>query len=140
MQIKSTKTFTPILFLYLAKRFFISIFFTTIILTGIVTLLDFMELTRRLGDKSFGTGPIATEMLLLKMPDQILQITPFAILIGTLVCFSRLTRNHELVVIRASGVPARNFLISPLIVCIGIGLFNLFVSYIYYPFVVVFTL
>lgn len=127
MQIKSTKTFTPILFLYLAKRFFISIFFTTIILTGIVTLLDFMELTRRLGDKSFGTGPIATEMLLLKMPDQILQITPFAILIGTLVCFSRLTRNHELVVIRASGVPARNFLISPLIVCIGIGIFNLFV-------------
>lgn len=124
---KKTKIFTPTLFIYLAKRFFFSILFTTIILTSIVTLIDFMELTRRLSDKAFDTGPIVAEMLLLKMTDQILQLTPFAILIGTLMCFAKLTKNHELVVIRASGVPARNFLIAPMIVCIGIGLFNLFV-------------
>lgn len=127
MQIKATKTFTPILFVYLAKRFFISIFSTTIVLSGIVTLLDFMEITRRLGDKNVDAAGVAIEMLLLKMPDQMLQLTPFAILIGTLICFSKLTKNHELIVIRASGVPARNFLISPLIVCIGIGIFNLFI-------------
>lgn len=127
MHIKSTRTFTPILFVYLARKFFVSIFVTTLILVGIVTLLDFMELTRRLGDKAVDTASVATEMLLLKMPDQILQLTPFAILIGTLICFAKLTRNHELIVIRASGVPARNFLIAPFIVCLGIGLFNLFV-------------
>lgn len=127
MQIKSTRTFTPILFVYLAKRFFMSILFTSLMLTGIVALLDFMELTRRLGDKAINTTAVAAEMLLLKMPDQLLQLTPFAILIGTLVCFAKLTQNHELVVIRASGVPARNFLIAPLIVCVAIGLFNLFI-------------
>ncbi|MFT7433225.1 MAG: lipopolysaccharide export system permease protein [Alphaproteobacteria bacterium] len=126
MQITKTKTLTPTLFIYLAKRFLASVFFTTITLLGIVSLLDFMELTRRLGAKNIDAGPVALEMLLLKMPDQLLQLTPFAILIGTLLCFSKLTKDHELIVIRASGVPARNFLISPLIVCMTIGLFNLF--------------
>tara|TARA_R110000868_G_scaffold190862_1_gene434824 strand:+ start:126850 stop:127956 length:1107 start_codon:yes stop_codon:yes gene_type:complete len=122
----STKTLTPILFAYLAKRFLASVFYTTLILTSIVSLLDFMELTRRLSDKNMDTVAIAMEMLVLKMPDQLLQLTPFAILIGTLLCFAKLTKDHELIVIRASGVPARNFLISPLVVCIFIGLFNLF--------------
>lgn len=126
MKITKTRTFTPILFVYLAKRFFISILLTSITLISIVSLLDFMEFTRRLSAKNIDSGFIAFEMLLLKIPEQLIQLTPFAILIGTLLCFSRLTKNHELVVIRASGVPARSFLVAPFIVCIAIGLFNLF--------------
>lgn len=123
---KKTNTLTPLLFAYLAKRFFTSIVATTVALMSLVALLDFMELTRRFSKKNIDSFDVVIQMLAYKTPDMLIQITPFAVLIGTLICFSRLTKDHELIVIRASGLPARHFLIAPLIVCLFIGLFNVF--------------
>lgn len=121
------KNFSPTLAIYLGRRYFTSLFMTTMLLSALVFLLDFIEITRRLSSKVDVGGDIAMRLVFLKMPDMILQIAPFAVLLGTLTCFARLSKDQELIAIRASGMPARQFLLPPLFVCLMVGLFNLFV-------------
>ena len=42
-----------------------------------------------------------------------MQILPFAVLLGGILCFWRLTRSSELIVARAAGVSAWEFLAAP---------------------------
>lgn len=119
--------FSPTIAIYLGRRYLTSLFITTLLLSALVFLLDFIEITRRLSSKPDIGGDMAMRLVFLKMPDMILQIAPFAVLLGTLTCFARLSKDHELIAIRASGMPARQFLLPPLFVCLMIGLFNLFV-------------
>lgn len=119
------KNFSPTLAIYLGRRYLASVFFTTMMLSAFVFLLDFIEITRRLGSKPDIGGDIAMRLVFLKMPDMMLQIAPFAILIGTMISFAKLSKDHELIAIRASGMPARQFLLPPLFVCLAIGIFNL---------------
>ncbi len=46
---------------------------------------------------------------------------PFAVLLGGVFAFVRLSRNHELVATRAAGVSAWDFLAPPLVVAISLG-------------------
>jgi len=119
------RSFSSTLAFYLGRRFFTTTFLTTLLLGIFVFLLDFVEVTRRLSGKSDIASDTAMQLVLLKMPHLLLDIAPFAILLATLVCLSRLNRDSELIAIRASGVPARQFLFPPLIVCFIIGVFNL---------------
>jgi lipopolysaccharide export system permease protein len=50
-----------------------------------------------------------------------IQILPFAVLLGGLLCFWRLTRTSELVVARASGVSAWEFLFVPTVCALLMG-------------------
>ena len=102
------------LFRYIARQFFI--WCTTIFLgmMTIVFLLDYIELIRRAGTRPDATLLILLEMAALKQPDMAQQVMPFAILFGTMMAFWRLTRSHELVVARAAGISAWQFLAPPL--------------------------
>lgn len=123
---KTYFTFTPTLGFYLGKHFLLNTFLVTMVLSTFILLIDAMELLRRLGKAD--TEITATEtlqLLLLKAPDLMLQMAPFAVLIGTMLCFSRLSQRHELIAIRTSGVSARQFLVVPLLTCLAIGSFNL---------------
>lgn len=117
---------SPTLSLYLAKRFLGSVFATTIALAMVILLADGVELARRLADSSSATGEDVLMMTFLKMPDMLLQLTPFAIMLGTMLCFTSLAKSHELTTIRASGISAWQFLVPPAVICILIGLFNIF--------------
>jgi lipopolysaccharide export system permease protein len=66
-------------------------------------------------------------MSLTKMPDLLLQVLPFAILLGTLVWLNQLNRRQELVALRASGLPARRFVLAPLLMCGLLGVTALLV-------------
>jgi lipopolysaccharide export system permease protein len=117
--------YSPTLFWYLSRRFFITILATTFILGGFVYLLDVVELIRRLSKNTTAPTELAFVMAMYKFPDMALQLAPFILLIGTLISFTRLTRDRELVAIRSTGLPARKFLLPALLVCIAIGVFNL---------------
>ena len=58
----------------------------------------------------------------LRLPFIALQILPFAILLGGIVAFWRLTRSSELIVARAAGVSAWGFLTGPALVALLLGL------------------
>jgi lipopolysaccharide export system permease protein len=102
------------LFRYIARQFFG--WCTTIFLAmmSIVFLLDYIELIRRAGTRPDATLLVLLEMAALKQPDMAQQVMPFAILFGTMMAFWRLTRSHELVVARAAGISAWQFLAPPL--------------------------
>lgn len=102
------------LFRYIMRQFFAwcaAIFFAML---SIVFILDYVELIRRAGTRPDATLLVLFEMAALKQPDMAQQVMPFAILFGTMMAFWRLTRSHELVVARAAGISAWQFLAPPL--------------------------
>ena len=91
-------------------------------LSLLVMLFDFIELLRRAAlrtDVGFG---LVVSIALLRLPYYMLQILPFAVLVGGIIAFWRLTRSSELIVARAAGVSAWQFLSVPVASAIGIGL------------------
>ena len=90
-------------------------------LSLLVMLFDYIELLRRAAtrpDVSFG---LVTTIALLRLPYYLLQILPFAVLLGGIVSFWRLTRSSELIVARSSGLSAWQFLAAPLLCGILFG-------------------
>ena len=109
------------LYRYLAKQFLIGV--------GIVFAGDHVpglfHRSRR-PDESDGGAACARRrvfgMSLLKLPDLGLTLLPFAVLLGGVFSFVRLSRSQELMSIRAAGVSAWNLLAPALTVAVVLGL------------------
>ena len=106
---------------YICRQFLASIALVFAVLLGLVFLIDAVELLRRTGSRSYaGVGTII-EMALLRIPFMSQKIIPFAVLFGGMLSLTRLTRSHELVVARASGVSVWQFLLPGLSLALVIG-------------------
>ena len=90
-------------------------------LSGLVSLFDFIELLRRSATKPDATFGLVTEIAGLRLPYVAMQILPFAVLLGGILAFWRLTRSCELIVARAAGVSAWQFLSASLACAILLG-------------------
>ncbi|MBM3572112.1 MAG: LPS export ABC transporter permease LptG [Alphaproteobacteria bacterium] len=93
-------------------------------LLAIIFLFDTIELLRRAGTKEDTGLDIVLQMALFKMPHMAQILLPFAVLFGGIMAFWRLTRSHELIVARATGVSAWQFLAPPLAVALLLALFK----------------
>ena len=82
-------------------------------LSGLVSMFDFIELLRRSSSKPDATFGLVGEIAALRLPYIAIQILPFAVLLGGILCFWRLTRSSELIVARSSGISAWEFLAAP---------------------------
>lgn len=87
-------------------------------------LLEMIELLRKVSDTA-NAPLVVMSMAAFKLPDILLQLLPFAMLIGTIVWLHRLNQRHELTAIKAAGLPARRFLTGPAIACVLVGLLAL---------------
>ena len=99
--------------LYIVRQFALSVTAMLLALSGLVAMFDFIELLRRSAshpDVSFG---LVSQIAALRLPYVAMQILPFAILLGGILCFWRLTRSSELIVARAAGISAWEFLTAP---------------------------
>lgn len=96
--------------LYIAKRFFWAITITLLGLIAVSLLIDTIELLRRSSGKEVPFY-IVGQMAVLKAPGMMEKLLPFSVLIGCLFALTRLTRSQELVIVRASGVSAWQFLL-----------------------------
>jgi lipopolysaccharide export system permease protein len=112
---------TPTLTGYVARGFLGVTATMLAALTGLVALFDFIELLRRAATRPDVGFSIALEIAALRLPFVSLQILPFAILLGGIVAFWRLTRSSELIVARAAGISAWGFLTGPLVVAVLLG-------------------
>ena len=90
-------------------------------LSGVISLFDFIELLRRSSSKPDATFGLVTEIAGLRLPFVAMQILPFAVLLGGMICFWRLTRSSELVVARAAGISAWEFLSAPTLCAMLLG-------------------
>ena len=106
---------------YLARQFTASVLAMIAALTGLVSLFDFIDLLRRAATRPDVGATLALRVAALRGPFYCIEILPFAVLLGGIVCFWRLTRTSELIVARAAGISAWQFLAAPLTCALLIG-------------------
>jgi lipopolysaccharide export system permease protein len=82
--------------------------------------IDVVDLFDRTANKHVPTSAVIG-MSLLQLPSLGLKLLPFAVLLGGVFAFVRLSRSQELLAIRAAGVSAWNLLAPPLAVAITLG-------------------
>jgi lipopolysaccharide export system permease protein len=108
---------------YIARQFTLAVLVMVASLSGLVSLFDFIELLRRAATKSQATLGLVTQIAALRLPWIAMEILPFAVLLGGMVAFWRLTRSSELIVARAAGLSAWQFLTAPALSALAIGMF-----------------
>lgn len=108
---------------YIARHFFFAIVITIVGLLAITTLIDLFELLRRAGKYQGVPFSVIIGMVMLKIPGIAERLMPYAVLIGSILALTRLTRTHELIVARAAGVSVWQFLMPAIIVVLLLGSF-----------------
>ena len=108
---------------YIIRQFLMSFNAVMLTLGAIVLLFDVIELMKKEAVSSFGFGNIL-KLGLLKLPNMLLTILPFIVLIASIIVFRRLTKSHELVIIRAAGQSVWQFVTPLLLTSFIIGLFS----------------
>jgi lipopolysaccharide export system permease protein len=107
---------------YVARRFTAATLAMLAALTLLISLFDFIELLRRAATRQDASFGIVASIAGLRLPFVMLQILPFAILLGGILAFWRLTRSSELIVARAAGISAWGFLSGPVAVALILGI------------------
>lgn len=112
---------------YLAIKFIVSILMVFALFCLLILLIDFIELLRR----SSKAGDIylldVLKLAFLRMPAFAELTLPFAVLVGTIGAFLVLGRSSELIIIRAAGVSVWRFILPPVLVAFGVGVFAVLV-------------
>jgi lipopolysaccharide export system permease protein len=119
---------------YLSARLLLAIAAVFLMISGMIYVVDFVELLRRAGNlRGVSAGYIAY-LSLLRVPAISEQIMPFCVLFGTMATFLILSRKLELLVARAVGISVWGMLVPPVAIAgvagiVSAVLFNpLFVS------------
>jgi lipopolysaccharide export system permease protein len=105
--------FAVTLSFYIARQFALAATAMLLALSGLVAMFDFIELLRRSTSRPEATFALVSQIAGLRLPYIAMEILPFAILLGGILCFWRLTRSSELIVARAAGISAWEFLAAP---------------------------
>jgi lipopolysaccharide export system permease protein len=107
--------------LYLARQFLVAVLAAYGVLLGVILLIDTGELLRRAANKPDASFGAIFGLALLHLPTLGAQALPFAVLFGAIFALVRLTRAHELAVVRAAGVSVWQFLAPGVIAVLALG-------------------
>lgn len=108
---------------YFGRRFLTAIAVAFLTCVALIAVVDFFELTRRVGDRPDSSTAQIGYLVLLRLPSFTEQMLPFATLIGAMSAFLALSRRLEFVVARASGISAWQFIGSAIAIAFLIGIF-----------------
>src|SRR5262249_15993966 len=112
---------------YLASMWLLMLALTMVALSSFIYLLDVIDLLKEVSGHGVSSAQAAF-MSLAKLPDLMMQLLPFAVLLASLLCVNALNRREELVALRASGLPARRIVLGPVLACLFVGSVALFVG------------
>ncbi|MBF0126353.1 MAG: LPS export ABC transporter permease LptG [Magnetococcales bacterium] len=101
----------PILFHYLMKLFLLGFLKIVTIFIGLFLLIDGIENIRRFSQKPYFNITDLFLLIVSRIPNFLGMLTPSMVLLTTLVVISRLTRQHEITIMRASGLSHNQILI-----------------------------
>jgi len=91
---------------YIASRTLRGIGLAFLIVTAIITLVDFVEGSRNLGADTDISPLQLLALTLFKVPKLIEQTIPFVVLFGVMAALYGMNRRSELIVMRAAGLSA----------------------------------
>jgi lipopolysaccharide export system permease protein len=109
---------------YLSLRFASAILAVFMTIFGLIYLVDFIEMLRRVSGFTEVSPLYVAGMTFLRTPSVSERVMPFAVLGGAMFAFVSLTRKLELVVARAAGVSIWQFLVPPVMIVLGLGVFS----------------
>ena len=115
--------------IYVLTRTLIGVSAALGVLASIVTLIDFVELSRQVGGNRFHEVSLTDifNLTLLGAPSKLIQLLPFAFLFGVLAAYVNLNRRSELVALRAAGVSAWRFIFPAAGAAVAIGVVTILV-------------
>lgn len=87
----------------------------------LVVLVDYIELTRRASDIPNLSPLIVAQTSLFRVPQATERMLPFSVLVGAMACYLNLSRRLELVVARAAGMSAWQFIAPAVVLALLIG-------------------
>jgi lipopolysaccharide export system permease protein len=122
LQLAANMNLSFTLLKYLARQFLISFVIFISILLMVIYLIDSLELIRRAASHPAVTFAQIAKMSLFQLPEVGQQLFQFAVLFAALYTFWRLTRTSELVILRAVGISAWEFLMPAMLAAVVIGL------------------
>src|SRR6201998_1735893 len=107
---------------YFAGRFVVSAVGLFCAIFVLLVLVDYIEMVRRTSGLADISAIAVAETSLFRVPQLLEKMMPFCILIGAMTCYLALSRRLELVVARAAGVSAWQFIARALASAIGLGI------------------
>jgi lipopolysaccharide export system permease protein len=113
-------TWSWTLYQYLAKLFLLGFGVVFACFCFMAFSIDIVGLFNETTVKHVATA-ILVGMAFLQLPDLALKMLPFAVLLGAVFAFVRLSRSQELIAVRAAGLSAWNLLAPPLAAAIVLG-------------------
>lgn len=118
---------SPVLSRYIGKRFLAAFGLVYGGLLLIIFLIDAIQIIRDLAKYNRLTLAHVMEMTALRLPITGLDLMPFAVLIAAVFTFWKLTRTSELIVVRAIGVSAWQFLFAPIMIGLMLAVLKMLV-------------
>ena len=106
---------------YIGLRFLGAVLLAFAGIFALVALLDYIELMRRAADIAHVSATLVAKTSFYRVPQVTEQMLPFCVLIGAMSCYLTLSRRLELVVARAAGMSAWQFITPALVVAFGLG-------------------
>src|SRR5262249_47323045 len=118
---RMTSMITNTLGRYFAGRFVVSALGVFASIFVLLVLLDYIEMVRKTSGLVSASPIMVAETSLFRVPQLLEKLMPFCILIGAMTCYLALSRRLELVVARAAGVSAWQFIAPALVAAILLG-------------------
>src|SRR5271155_5811637 len=115
---------------YFGLRFLSSVVGSFIGVVALAAMIDYVELMRRGADWPTATAWLLAKISMYRVPQLTERIMPFSVLVGAMSCYLALSRRLELVVARAAGVSAWQFVAPSMIAAF---LFGVVATAIYNP-------
>jgi lipopolysaccharide export system permease protein len=107
---------------YFAGRFVVSALGVFLSIFVLLVLVDYIEMVRKTSGLVSASAITVAETSLFRVPQLLEKMMPFCILIGAMTCYLALSRRLELVVARAAGVSAWQFIAPALASAIVLGI------------------
>jgi lipopolysaccharide export system permease protein len=108
---------------YFGLRFLNAVLGSFLGVVALAAMIDYVELMRRGADWPNATAWLLAKISMFRVPQLTERIMPFSVLIGAMSCYLALSRRLELVVARAAGVSAWQFVMPAVIVAFLFGVF-----------------
>lgn len=108
---------------YFGLRFLSAVLIVFAGIFSLAALIDYVELTRRASDIPGVSALIIAKTAVYRIPQLTERLMPFCVLIGAMSCYLNLSRRLELVIARAAGVSAWQFVAPAIFVAFVLGIF-----------------
>src|SRR5215472_15636139 len=106
---------------YFGLRFLSAVLAVFVGAMMLVGMIDFLEMLRRTGDMQDISALLVAKVTAFRLLFVTERIIPFAVLVGAMSCYLNLSRRLELVIARAAGISAWQFIAPAVVLALLLG-------------------